>query len=84
MEICSGETRILTRNKQSWDSNGANYPSFRLKFHRDKRFTTLAAVEQIVNNYQLKEGSVNVSKLVKDIEQDNIGKGEREILETSA
>jgi len=47
-------------------------PDFRLKFLRGDRFSVMTAAAKIVNHFEMKKFLFGASKLVKDIEQDDM------------
>jgi hypothetical protein len=64
----------------SMDLNYVQNPAFRLKFLRGERFNAVAAANKIVKFFEVKEELFGVSKLVKDITQNDLEEQDLECL----
>ncbi|CAJ1968359.1 unnamed protein product [Cylindrotheca closterium] len=80
------EIQKITKNRdaltlaESMDEEYVNDPSLRLKFLRGEKFNVKKAAQKFVRHFELKLELFGNSKLVKDIEQDDLGEGETKAL----
>ncbi|CAJ1968353.1 unnamed protein product [Cylindrotheca closterium] len=80
------EIQKITKNRdaltlaESMDEEYVNDPSLHLKFLRGEKFNVKKAAQKFVRHFELKLELFGKSKLVKDIEQEDLGEDDMEAL----